>query len=132
MIIPSNSPPKKRILRSRCDLSGIPVSGYSDPVSSSSPPLSDQAILATLSSPIRDAHLQFHDRLRDLKRDFQFMAGHYLKIRDERISASLSSRAPISSSTRVPSGPSIATSTLLEPDLDLDLSEYVTPSVAHE
>ena len=131
MRIPSNSPPRKRVPRPSHPIRDISLATCSSSVHSTPPP-SNPSILATLSSPVRDAHLQFHDRLRDLKRDFQFMANHYMKIRDERISASLISRSANLSDSSAPSVSSISTSTLLEPDLDLDLSEYVTPSVTHE
>lgn len=41
---------------------------------------------ATLESLIREAHSQYHDRLRELRRDCELMARHFLKQRDDKIS----------------------------------------------
>ena len=41
---------------------------------------------STLESLIREAHSQYHDRLKELRRDCQLMARHFLKQRDDKIS----------------------------------------------
>ena len=41
---------------------------------------------STLQTLIREAHSQYHDRLRELRRDCQLMARHYLQQRDDKIS----------------------------------------------
>ena len=74
----SGSPPFKRVQNS-----------FMPPL----PELDDQVMTVEVSSPastldklVRDAHVQYHDRMRGLHRDCQLMARRFLALRDERIS----------------------------------------------
>ena len=129
--MPSGSPPYKRV---SCTTRNtvLDVSKVTASDSSSSSISSGSMVLSAMNPNVRDAHLQFHDRLRELRRDFQFMASNFMRIRDERISASLNEVSSFTTESVKASAAPVVTSTLLEPDLDFDLSEYAALPVTHE
>ena len=75
----SESPPYKRVSRMVVPSVDGPGGGSESSVSHATP-------ATTLDSLIREAHSQYHDRLRELRRDCQLMARHYLQQRDDKIS----------------------------------------------
>ena len=119
--VPDDSPPCKRNPATTMSCSGSQ--------SITEPPVLERNSLSNLDDLVRDAHVQYHDNLRALKRDVQLMVLHFARLRDDRI-AFYTRGYSHTPSVPVVESPSSVISHLTQ-DLDLDIASHDSVSVSH-
>ena len=122
LVVPSGSPPHKR------NSANVLPCPENTQVSTSS--VSEGASSVSLDDRVREVYAQYHDNLRALKRDVQFMVTEFSRIRDERISFYTRHFS------RSLSTPTVETSSVviddLTQDITLDIATHGSVSVSHQ